>query len=60
MVAAQAAFKSYDAEVAQYAECVSKQGGDDRDVKRTITLLEELAHKFNEELRAFKEKAGAK
>jgi hypothetical protein len=60
MLAAQGAVKQYDTAVVAYAECMRKSGGGETKIEEAISQLEKHAERFNAELRAFKQKSGAK
>jgi len=60
MISAQAAIKDYNAAVGVYAECARKEGANEVEINRVIGQLEKIAEQFNAELRAFKQKNGAK
>jgi hypothetical protein len=59
MLAAQAALKAYNTAVAQYTQCVQKNGGSDIEINRIVNQLEKLAVRFNAELRKFKQRSGS-
>ena len=54
MVAALQAAKTYDAEVADFAACLEKSGGDVHKQNGAVEKLQGFADKFNAELRIFK------
>ena len=59
MVAAQAAIKGYDAAVSQFSECVKRDGGRQaQGAEDAVRSVEQLAAKFNAELRIFKQRMG--
>jgi hypothetical protein len=60
MLSAQSAAKQYDAAVVAFAECVRKSGGGETQIDEEIKKLQKHAERFNAELRAFKQKNGAK
>jgi predicted outer membrane protein len=59
MLAAQAAMKSYNVAVAEYTQCVQKEGGSEIELNRIVNQLEKLAVRFNAELRKFKQRSGS-
>ena len=60
MLAAQSAVKEYDAAVVAYSDCMKKSGGAESEINQAVMQLEKVAERFNAELRAFKQKNGAK
>lgn len=61
MLTAQTAIKEYNAAVATFTECVSKDGSpfEVKEAEEVVQQLEKLAERFNAELRNFKQKNGA-
>lgn len=59
MLAAQGAMKAYNAAVAEYTQCVQKDGGSEIELNRIVNQLEKLAVRFNAELRKFKQRNGS-
>jgi hypothetical protein len=60
MLAAQTAIKGYDAAVAAFSECASKDGGLSlkADADEAVRVVERIAARFNAELRTFKQRNG--
>jgi hypothetical protein len=59
MLAAQRAVKAYDTAVKEYTECLQQSGDTSSKGNEAIDKLQKVADRFNQELRAFKEKNGA-
>jgi hypothetical protein len=59
MLAAQKAVKAYDVTVQVYLDCAAKPGRNPVDRDKALHTLREVADRFNEELRMFKEKNAA-
>ena len=59
MLAAQRAIRAYDTAVRQYTSCLQQTGDTTSKGNDAVDRLERVAARFNEELKAFKEKNSA-
>jgi hypothetical protein len=59
MLAAQRAIKAYDVATQDYLDCMIKNGGSTAKQAKAMSVLRDVADRFNAELRAFKAKNSA-
>jgi hypothetical protein len=59
MLAAQRAVKAYDTAVKAYTDCLQQAGDTSGKGNEAVDKLQKIADRFNQELRAFKEKNSA-
>jgi hypothetical protein len=59
MLSAQRAIKGYDIAVKLYADCLQKAGDNSPRANVAVERLQQMADRFNAELRTFKERNGA-